>query len=168
MQGQGLFPTLTSRGVSSPIHCLREGGSSICLPALFRVPLTFSFVQLSSFPGAQVVVPRCSFRCCLASMTTSPLQSPFYVTVIAEQVSVMFFFVVYFTSCRYLRLCSRMVRWLLKLKGLGRKRSWHTRSTVPTFSYDWGKKTPWLLVRKRTMPTERPPLVGEVSANFCG
>jgi hypothetical protein len=27
-------------------------------------------------------------------------------------------------------------------------------------------KTPWLLVRKRTIPTERPPLVGEVSANF--
>jgi hypothetical protein len=24
------------------------------------------------------------------------------------------------------------------------------------------------LVRKRTMPTERPPLVGEVSANYCG
>jgi hypothetical protein len=24
------------------------------------------------------------------------------------------------------------------------------------------------LVRKRTKPTERPPLVGEVSANFCG
>jgi hypothetical protein len=24
------------------------------------------------------------------------------------------------------------------------------------------------LVRKRTTPTERPPLVGEVSANFCG
>jgi hypothetical protein len=23
------------------------------------------------------------------------------------------------------------------------------------------------LVRKQTMPTERPPLVGEVSANFC-
>jgi hypothetical protein len=29
------------------------------------------------------------------------------------------------------------------------------------------KKTPWLLVRKRTIPTERPPLVGEVSGNFC-
>jgi hypothetical protein len=29
-------------------------------------------------------------------------------------------------------------------------------------------KTLWLLVRKRTIPTERPPLVGEVSANFCG
>jgi hypothetical protein len=29
-------------------------------------------------------------------------------------------------------------------------------------------KTVWLLIRKRTMPTERPPLVGEVSANFCG
>jgi hypothetical protein len=24
------------------------------------------------------------------------------------------------------------------------------------------------LVRKRTIPTERPPLVGGVSANFCG
>jgi hypothetical protein len=24
------------------------------------------------------------------------------------------------------------------------------------------------LVRKRTIPTEKPPLVGEVSANFCG
>jgi hypothetical protein len=24
------------------------------------------------------------------------------------------------------------------------------------------------LVHKRTIPTERPPLVGEVSANFCG
>jgi hypothetical protein len=29
-------------------------------------------------------------------------------------------------------------------------------------------KTPWPLVRKRTIPPERPPLVGEVSANFCG
>jgi hypothetical protein len=28
------------------------------------------------------------------------------------------------------------------------------------------EQTPWLLVRKRTIPTERPPLVGEVSANF--
>jgi hypothetical protein len=28
--------------------------------------------------------------------------------------------------------------------------------------------TPSLLVRKRTIPTERPPLVGQVSANFCG
>jgi hypothetical protein len=24
------------------------------------------------------------------------------------------------------------------------------------------------LVRERTVPTERPPLVGEVNANFCG
>jgi len=24
------------------------------------------------------------------------------------------------------------------------------------------------LVRERTIPTERPPPVGEVSANFCG
>jgi hypothetical protein len=30
------------------------------------------------------------------------------------------------------------------------------------------KKSPWLVVRKRTIPTERPPLVSEASANFCG
>jgi hypothetical protein len=30
------------------------------------------------------------------------------------------------------------------------------------------KQTPWPVVRKRTIPTERPLLVGEVSANFCG
>jgi hypothetical protein len=29
-------------------------------------------------------------------------------------------------------------------------------------------KTPWLVVRKRTVPTERPPLISVVSANFCG
>jgi hypothetical protein len=29
-------------------------------------------------------------------------------------------------------------------------------------------KIPWLLVRKRTISTERPQLVGEVSGNFCG
>jgi hypothetical protein len=28
------------------------------------------------------------------------------------------------------------------------------------------KKTPWPLVRKRTIPTERPQLVGQVSANY--
>jgi hypothetical protein len=30
------------------------------------------------------------------------------------------------------------------------------------------QQTPWFLVRKRTIPTEQLPLVGEVSANFCG
>ena len=30
------------------------------------------------------------------------------------------------------------------------------------------KKNSVALVRKRTIPTERPPPVGEVSANFCG
>jgi hypothetical protein len=30
------------------------------------------------------------------------------------------------------------------------------------------KQTPWPVVHKRTKPTERPPLVGEVSAKFCG
>ena len=30
------------------------------------------------------------------------------------------------------------------------------------------KLNPVALVRERTIPTERPPPVGEVSANFCG
>ena len=30
------------------------------------------------------------------------------------------------------------------------------------------KKNSVALVRERTVPTERPPPVGEVSANFCG
>jgi hypothetical protein len=30
------------------------------------------------------------------------------------------------------------------------------------------KKTPWPVFRQRTLPTERPPLVSEVSAKFCG
>jgi hypothetical protein len=30
------------------------------------------------------------------------------------------------------------------------------------------KKNSVASVRKRTIPTERPPLVGQLSANFCG
>jgi hypothetical protein len=30
------------------------------------------------------------------------------------------------------------------------------------------KKTSMVWVRERTIPTERPPPVGEVIANFCG
>jgi hypothetical protein len=30
------------------------------------------------------------------------------------------------------------------------------------------KKNSMVCVRERTIPTERPPLVGEVIANFCG
>jgi hypothetical protein len=29
-------------------------------------------------------------------------------------------------------------------------------------------ETPWLLIRKRTIPTERPPLVSKASVSFCG
>ena len=38
----------------------------------------------------------------------------------------------------------------------------HHRRVVPT------KLNSVALVRERTIPTERPPPVGEVSANFCG
>ena len=35
-------------------------------------------------------------------------------------------------------------------------------------SYKLKKKNSVALVRERTIPTERPPPDGEVSANFCG
>jgi uncharacterized caspase-like protein len=38
-----------------------------------------------------------------------------------------------------------------------------SRSLVPVF-----KKNTTVCVRERTIPTERPPFVGEVSANFYG
>ena len=37
-----------------------------------------------------------------------------------------------------------------------------------TLWYKFTEKNSVALVRERTMPTERPPPVGEVSANFCG
>jgi hypothetical protein len=37
-----------------------------------------------------------------------------------------------------------------------------------TPSYLTKKTNSMALVRERTIPTERPPLVGEVSVNFCG
>ena len=37
-----------------------------------------------------------------------------------------------------------------------------------TVFYSYYKKNSVALVRVRTIPTERPPPVGEVSANFCG
>jgi hypothetical protein len=33
---------------------------------------------------------------------------------------------------------------------------------------DTGYRTTWLVVRKRTIPTELPPLLSDASANFCG
>jgi hypothetical protein len=48
--------------------------------------------------------------------------------------------------------------------------SWHNLPNASfTLSYhSTKKKNSMALVRKRTTPTERPPLVGEVSANFSG
>jgi hypothetical protein len=33
---------------------------------------------------------------------------------------------------------------------------------------DKQEQTPWLLIRKQNIPTERPPLVGEITAHFAG
>jgi hypothetical protein len=37
------------------------------------------------------------------------------------------------------------------------------------YGYSTNKQTnPMVWVRERTIPTKRPPLLGEVVANFCG
>jgi hypothetical protein len=46
----------------------------------------------------------------------------------------------------------------------------HCWNSVPLFfqNSDTHLTNSVALVRERTIPTERPPLVGEVSAKFCG
>jgi hypothetical protein len=47
----------------------------------------------------------------------------------------------------------------------------HVTKLEVVFIYDlrsWNNNNSVALVRERTIPTERPPLVGEVSANVCG
>jgi hypothetical protein len=41
-------------------------------------------------------------------------------------------------------------------------------SMIRMSAYKQKKKSSMVRVRERTIPTERPPLVGEVIANFCG
>jgi hypothetical protein len=43
----------------------------------------------------------------------------------------------------------------------------HSNIVHPASPYTL-KKTPWTVVRKRTIPTEKPQLVSEVSVNFSG
>jgi hypothetical protein len=52
-------------------------------------------------------------------------------------------------------------------RGISRSGQWVTVRFVISSWIDL-TKTPWLLVRKRTIPTERPPLVDEVNAKFRG
>ena len=45
---------------------------------------------------------------------------------------------------------------------------WTGNTTFYVYLHFLYNKNSVALVRERTIPTERPPLVGEVSANFCG
>jgi hypothetical protein len=40
--------------------------------------------------------------------------------------------------------------------------AWKILDIGQNLSIDHNKQIPWLLVRKRTVPTEQPPLVGEI------
>jgi hypothetical protein len=78
----------------------------------------------------------------------------------------------------YLSWCSDQSYVTILKKNLA-YRTWKTtQTTMRGYKYTIYKKCSLLLmffllysmvwVRKRTIPTERPPLVGEVIANFCG
>ena len=54
-------------------------------------------------------------------------------------------------------------RWVILKSLIPDRQKLHTPTRIQT-----KKKHPVALVRERTIPTERPPPVGEVSANFCG
>jgi hypothetical protein len=43
-----------------------------------------------------------------------------------------------------------------------------TEESINTYTVKKTRLNSVALVRKQTIPTERPPLVGEGSANFCG
>jgi hypothetical protein len=47
------------------------------------------------------------------------------------------------------------------------KGNWCNQSII-LYAFDILKKYSMAWIRERTIPTERPPLLGEVSANFCG
>jgi hypothetical protein len=49
-----------------------------------------------------------------------------------------------------------------------RAKTVHASDRAATVTDTISTITPWLVVRKRTIPTKRPPLASEVSANFCG
>jgi hypothetical protein len=58
---------------------------------------------------------------------------------------------------------------LVRPEGLGKfKNSPHTYTYTQATEFVLYKTNSVALVRERTIPTEKPPLIGEVSANFCG
>jgi len=59
-------------------------------------------------------------------------------------------------------LCINMVKYWDKYTAM------HGQQKVKNYSFGWYKLNSVALVRTRTIPTERPPPVGEASANFCG
>jgi hypothetical protein len=60
---------------------------------------------------------------------------------------------------RYDQMSSRYIYGRITISDLGR--------SLRTWIKQWKKKS-MVLVREWTTPTQRPPLVGEVSTNFCG
>jgi hypothetical protein len=54
------------------------------------------------------------------------------------------------------------------LRVLQKQDNFSISRVIRSFKVTKTKKNSVALVRERTIPAERPPLVGEVNANFCG
>jgi hypothetical protein len=81
------------------------------------------------------------------------------------------------------RLCIVMIGWLFNMECLVERKlagevqvtggnrplsHFAQRHVTALLTISYIKKNCMVWVRERTIPTERPPLVGEVIANFCG
>jgi hypothetical protein len=91
-----------------------------------------------------VLVFLCSVRRLLVTASVVP-SSPIFVTLMKEALS------------------SPKRRFLQEPHGVtSQKTPFFIVTTVKTSNLTKTKQIPWLLVRKRTIPTERPPLVNEI------
>jgi hypothetical protein len=63
---------------------------------------------------------------------------------------------------------TRILNWFLENYGVLGACTTSVTGCPPSYAEDQTKKSSRALVRQRTIPTEQPPLVGEVSANFNG
>jgi hypothetical protein len=57
---------------------------------------------------------------------------------------------------------------LFRLCRVYRAKNWNRAKVASAFRFNAdSRKRNLSLVRERTIPTEKPPLIGEVTANFC-
>jgi len=112
----------------------------------------------------------CSLFSVSISFVETGFSFPFFLSVfcpihtrhLLRLISPLFIFDPYFPTSRLGNICLGKYRWPFDNAS---RRNFVAIYIVPYYVL---KLNSVALVRTRTIPTERPPPVGEVSANFCG